>query len=318
MHEEHERLLTAAFKDTEEMTQIISQFCDRGEELVRSVEMDLASDVVDEDCPEGAFQRLRASGQHVRAWYGQTAHEDYLEGPDIVVDTIARPDLALRVCWVRWSRGRVLGLCLFSVWLFCMLSDSVVSYTPVVYGMIQLVYLLVLIATVPEGYGPSRLCLRWFFLESFAYTLLAGSELRSLLSAPAWEAEGLIRAAYPTAGMLQAYILTGVYYMGRGKAWELLRVSCVLDGLCGLCVCLALRAVAGPNISFPPGSTSLVSAMTCWCEAIAIGVACTRRVRHRCRESTFVVSLQAGMRLETDSSQMTTRHDSAASCTPGG
>ena len=64
-------------------------------------------------------------------------------------------------------------------------------------------------------------------------------------------------------------------------------------------------AVAGPDISYPPGFTSLLGAMACWCEMLALAAACTPCIRRRCKEFMCVVSLQIGV-------QLTTEDDSAA------
>ena len=309
--ENEERLLAAHYsnllsdplpEDTQELMQRISQFCDRGEELIRVIDDEMAG-AANEDCTTEACQLLRPLGKRVRARLGG-AHKDRLNGPKIIVDRIARPGLALRVIWVQWNRGLVLGASLVPVWLFIVGSDSVV-YMPVVFGMFQLALLFCLISTIPEGRGVSWYGSRFGFLACLASTLQAGLKLHRILFASVCETEDYIRAAFPTSAMLQIYISTGMYFMGRRTVWELYRIDCVLMGLCGACACLALRAIAGPDISYPPGFTSFIGSMACWCELFALGAVCTPRFRRCCKESMCVVPLQVGV-------QLTKEHDSAA------
>ena len=105
-----------------------------------------------------------------------------------------------------------------------------------------------------------------------------------------------------------AVIVYGIPYAGyvSGRAnwcalWTCYRVVIVLGGLQGIAGCVALRTLAGPSVTgYPPGNVSFVSAILCWCEAMAIGSFCTPSARRYLREALTVISLREGIRLDTE------------------
>lgn len=138
-------------------------------------------------------------------------------------------------------------------------------------------------------------------LTTAAVTLQSAHKVAIVLATPAWDLAPVLRLATSVGA---AVIVYAGYLSVRANwcaPWTCYRVGYVLAGLEGIVGCVALRTLAGPSVTgYPPGNVSFVSAILCWCEAMAVGSFSTPSARRYLREALTVISLREGVRLNTE------------------